>query len=139
VRGRELVDNLAAALAKDEGMCRQNRCAWPRSHRGDRFERFRTSKQTGRNPPQAARRLRTPPGGQSHHLRTHPKRDRGFGAPRVQRALCRPHLRRDRYMQRVTHPQPQPGLIGEPTNILGKRDICSTRLIAPTADSGSAR
>jgi hypothetical protein len=32
----------------------KNRCAWPRSHRGDRFERFRTSKQTGRNPPQAA-------------------------------------------------------------------------------------
>ena len=29
----------------------KNRCAWPRSHRGDRFERFRTSKQTGRNPP----------------------------------------------------------------------------------------
>jgi hypothetical protein len=31
----------------------KNRCAWPRSHRGDRFERFRTSKQTGRNPPKA--------------------------------------------------------------------------------------
>jgi hypothetical protein len=29
----------------------RNRGAWPRSHRGDRFERFRTSKQTGRNPP----------------------------------------------------------------------------------------
>jgi hypothetical protein len=29
----------------------KNRCAWPCSHRGDRFERFRTSKQTGRNPP----------------------------------------------------------------------------------------
>jgi hypothetical protein len=28
----------------------KNRGAWPRSHRGDRFERFRTSKQTGRNP-----------------------------------------------------------------------------------------
>jgi hypothetical protein len=31
----------------------KNRCAWPRSHRGDRFERFRTSKQTGRNQPTA--------------------------------------------------------------------------------------
>jgi hypothetical protein len=39
VRGRELVDNLAVALAKDD----ENRCAWPRSHRGDRFERFRTT------------------------------------------------------------------------------------------------
>ena len=35
----------------------KNRCAWPRSHRVDRFERFRTSKQTGRNPPQAADRI----------------------------------------------------------------------------------
>jgi hypothetical protein len=32
----------------------KNRCAWPRSHRGDRFERFPTSKQTGRNPPLVA-------------------------------------------------------------------------------------
>ena len=32
----------------------KNRCAWPRSHRGDRFERFRNSKQTGRNPPDPA-------------------------------------------------------------------------------------
>ena len=31
----------------------KNRCALPRSHCGDRFERFRTSKQTGRNPPKA--------------------------------------------------------------------------------------
>ena len=54
MRGRELVGNLAAALAIDEYMCRQNRCAWPRSHRGDRFECFRASKQAGRNPPIAA-------------------------------------------------------------------------------------
>jgi hypothetical protein len=42
VRGRDLADNLAAALAIDECMSDKNRCAWPRSHRGDRFERFRT-------------------------------------------------------------------------------------------------
>ena len=53
MRSRELVDNLAAALAIDECMCRQDRCAWPRSLRGGRFERFRTSKQTGRNHPKA--------------------------------------------------------------------------------------
>ena len=57
MRGRELADNLAAALAIDACMCRRkNRCAWPRSHRGDRFERLRTLKQTGRNPPTAVHR-----------------------------------------------------------------------------------
>ena len=32
----------------------KNRSPWPRSHRGDRLERFRTSKQTSRDPPVAA-------------------------------------------------------------------------------------
>ena len=40
MRGQELVDNLAAALAIDDVCADKNRCAWPRSHRGDRFERF---------------------------------------------------------------------------------------------------
>ena len=46
-RGRELVDNLAAALAIDECMCRRTAAPGRRDCRGDRFERFRTSKQTG--------------------------------------------------------------------------------------------